>query len=189
MSALRPLTSWKRSFLFLLFVAGGVVFLDQVTKSAIQAQLILSESSPVIPGFFHLTYILNRGAAFGLLAGASPHFVLPFFWVVTLVVIGTISVYSLRLPLDRQLSRWGLALILGGAVGNLIDRIRFQAVVDFLDFFYGSFHWPAFNLADSAITVGVGLLLLEMILGGKRSRRGGQQDAPAVTPDSQKRGT
>ena len=170
MSALSPLTFWKRNLSFLLFVAGGVVFLDQVTKASIQARFVLNESSLVIPGFFHLTYILNRGAAFGLLAGANPRFVLPFFWVVTLVVIGTISVYSFRLPLDRQLSRWGLALILGGAVGNLIDRIRFQAVVDFLHFFYGSFHWPAFNLADSAITVGVSLLLLEMILGEKRGR-------------------
>ena len=157
---------------FLLSVAGGLVLLDQATKAAIQARFALNETSPVLPGFFHLTYILNPGAAFGLLAGASPRLVMPLFWIITLVVIGGISVYSLKLPADRRLSRWGLALILGGAVGNLIDRVRYQAVVDFLDFFYGPYHWPAFNMADSAITVGVGLLLLEMLLGGKKWGRG-----------------
>lgn len=171
MSRPQPLPSRKGRASLLLLVPGGLVLLDQGTKAAVQARFALNESAPVIPGFFHLTYILNPGAAFGLLAGVRPGLVMPLFWIITLLVIGAILFYSLRLPSDKTLSGWGLALILGGAVGNLIDRARYQGVVDFLDFFYGPYHWPAFNLADSGITVGVGLLLLEMLLQGKRRPR------------------
>jgi signal peptidase II len=112
------------------------------------------ESIPLIRGVFHLTYILNPGAAFGMLAYKTV-----FFIVMTIVVIGGIMIYNHRLVGERLVLRIALGLQVGGAIGNLIDRVRSGYVVDFLDFRV----FPIFNFADTAITVGVGLLILEIL--------------------------
>lgn len=144
-------------------LATAVVILDQATKLLVERAFRLGESVPILPGFFNLTYVLNPGAAFGLLAGAAAAFRGPFFITVSLLAVVLIAYYHARYARGRPLAEVGLALILGGAVGNLIDRLRVGMVVDFLDFHLGGYHWPAFNVADSGITVGVGLLLLQML--------------------------
>ena len=144
-------------------LAGAVVILDQATKLLVQRAFRLGESLPVLPGFFNLTYVLNPGAAFGLLAGAAAAFRGPFFIAVSVLAIAVICYYHARYARGHPLPTVGLALILGGALGNLIDRLRVGMVIDFLDFYLGAYHWPAFNVADSGITVGVGLLLVEML--------------------------
>jgi len=154
----------------LIFIAGAilVIVLDQVTKAAITARFSLHESYPVISGFFNLVYVKNPGAAFSLLADAPAPFRHVFFIGVTLVAAGLILYYLIRSKTESILMIVCLTLIFAGAVGNLVDRIRFGAVVDFLDFYIGTAHWPAFNVADSAITVGAALMIWEMLISGKK---------------------
>jgi len=159
-----PASTKRAKLSFLFSVAAGVVLLDQVTKAIVQSLFFFGESVPVIPGFFNLTFIRNPGAAFGFLSWGNPSLVTPLFVLISLVVAGGIFYYYRKTDPDNRLHRWGLSLILGGAIGNMVDRVRFQSVVDFLDFYAGDHHWPAFNVADSAITIGVGLILLEMVL-------------------------
>ena len=142
-----------------LVILAAVVLADQATKSWITAAFEPFEVVPVIPGLFNLTRLTNTGAAFGILASAPPavtRLLLAGAAVVALVVLGIVAWRSRR---DHWLLRSGLGLVAGGALGNLIDRLRLGAVIDFLDFYLGPHHWPAFNVADSAITVGVGCLL------------------------------
>ena len=117
----------------------------------------------VIPGFFNLTYVRNRGAAFGMLAGVPGIWRSAFFIVVTVIAIAAI-VLLIRKTSERLLVA-AFSLIAGGALGNLIDRIRYGEVVDFIDWYVRSHHWPTFNVADSAISVGVGLLVIDMLFG------------------------
>jgi signal peptidase II len=152
--------------------AGAVVLLDLATKALVVGGLHLGDSVPVIPGLFNIVFVLNPGAAFGFLAGLPPDLRRPFFIVISLAAIALIVVYRMRYLADKRLASLALALILGGALGNLIDRLRYGMVVDFLDLYLGSYHWPAFNVADSAISVGVGLMLLEMVLEWRRERSG-----------------
>lgn len=138
-----------------LWIAGLVVFLDQVSKRMVIESMFLGESIPVLGSFFRLTYIHNPGAVFGLrLGGNVAHLI---FAGVALIVV---AVMWLRLAPGERVASAGLALVLGGAVGNVIDRVRFGAVVDFLDFGFGSFRWWVFNVADASVTVGAGLLIL-----------------------------
>jgi signal peptidase II len=143
--------------------AGAILALDQATKLA--ALRVLQPGVPVsvLDGFFSLTLVMNPGLAFGML-GATP---LAWRWVVALLSMGALvmlAVLGMRLlPVGGRLVELALGLIFGGAIGNLIDRGRFGAVVDFLDFYWGAWHWPAFNIADSAISVGVTVLALRMI--------------------------
>jgi signal peptidase II len=138
--------------------------LDQGSKAVIERFFFLHESKEVIPGFFNLTYVQNRGAAFGMF-GTLP-------WAATIFVIIALIVIVIILFYMRQIAGrvvWTpvyFALILTGAVGNLIDRFRLGSVVDFLDFYYRDWHWPAFNVADSCITIGVTLLAIKILLGG-----------------------
>jgi len=136
-------------------VAGSILILDQVTKALILAHLPLGGSIPVIRGFFDLTHVHNPGGAFGFLAGMSAEIRSLLFIAVSLVAAGLILYFYWQTPLGQRFLSVGLALIFGGAVGNLVDRMRFGIVVDFLDVYAGTLHWPAFNVADSAITVGV----------------------------------
>ena len=153
-------------------VAGAVVALDQVTKTWVRSAFALYESRPVLDGLFHLTYLRNPGAAFSFLARAPEGFRRPFFIGVTVVALVVILVIAGRLPRGKPWTLTALALVFGGAVGNLIDRIRWGEVVDFLDFFWKTHHWPPFNVADSAITVGMVLLLAEELFGKKAERLG-----------------
>lgn len=141
-----------------------VVLGDQLTKYLIEATLRLGEVRPVIPGFMNLTLVLNPGAAFGLLAEMGASFRGAFFITVSVGAIAFILGYRWRCPQMGRLPALGLSLILGGAIGNLVDRLRIGLVIDFLDFYYRAYHWPAFNVADSAISIGVGLMLLEILV-------------------------
>ena len=148
-----------------MFVLGAAVIiaLDQITKSAVMARFSLHETLEIIPGLFNLVYVMNPGAAFGFLADASPTFRYIFFIGVTILAAGLIVYYLVKSNPRNLMLAGSLTLIFGGAVGNLIDRIRFGAVVDFLDVYLGASHWPAFNVADSAITVGVVLMILAQL--------------------------
>ncbi|MDG4477013.1 signal peptidase II [Thiovibrio frasassiensis] len=142
----------------------AVVLLDQLSKGLVMAYFAMYELRPVIPGLFNLTYLTNTGAAFGMLAGAQSIWRQVFFVGAAVVAIG-IMVFSYRqFRSQGKIFAHAIGLVAGGAAGNLIDRLRFGAVVDFLDFYVGTHHWPAFNVADSAITVGVGLFILGTIL-------------------------
>lgn len=162
-----------RKYLPFAAVALAVVALDQATKAWVLASFRLYESHPVVDGLFHLTYLRNPGAAFSFLAGASEGFRRPFFVAVTFVALVAIVVIVKRLPRGRPFALCALALVFGGAVGNLIDRLRWGEVVDFLDFFWRGHHWPPFNVADAAITVGMAILILEELFGAKARRRDG----------------
>lgn len=137
-----------------------VIILDQLSKLWVVGNFSLYESLTVIPGFFSLTYLTNTGAAFGILAGQPTLWRLVFFIGVVVVAIGFIIYMYRRLKDESIWYEIALAFIAGGAIGNLVDRIRLGSVVDFLDVYVGTHHWPAFNIADSAITVGVTILLV-----------------------------
>ncbi|HQK99269.1 MAG TPA: signal peptidase II [Smithellaceae bacterium] len=153
----------KKNLLIFILGAAAIIVLDQITKSAIVSRFVLHEAYPVIPGFFNLVYVMNPGAAFGFLAAASETFRFVFFTAITLAALLLIVYYLVKTPLRSAMLVWALAFIFGGALGNLIDRLRFGAVVDFLDVYLGSAHWPAFNVADSAITIGAALVIWDMI--------------------------
>jgi signal peptidase II len=135
---------------------------DQISKSLIIRFIPPYTLVPIVPGFFNLTYVLNPGAAFGLLSKGDPSYRNPFFIGVSLVAILFILYCYWRQGRGKPLYGTGLGLVAGGALGNLLDRIHLGAVVDFLDFHLGRHHWPAFNLADSGISIGVALLVWQL---------------------------
>jgi len=142
------------------------LILDQWSKIAIDSSMRLYESIAIIPGF-NLTYVHNTGAAFSFLseAGGWQRW---FFAAMAFIISIVLTIWLYRLKKHETLLAIALALVLGGAIGNLIDRVAYGYVIDFLDVYYQSRHWPAFNIADSAITVGVFLMLLESFgIGGK----------------------
>ena len=144
----------------LLWLAPAILIIDQLTKVYVDRNFFRHESVTVFENFFHFTYVRNQGGAFGILSDSA--YRLPFFIVVSLVaVIGILWYYS-KLQPEQNLLRYALALVLSGALGNLIDRIRLGEVVDFIDVHWYQYHWPAFNIADSAICIGVGLLLIDL---------------------------
>lgn len=150
-------------------VVGTILLLDQVTKLAVDRSLALHQSVPVIEGFFHLTYVRNTGAAFGVLADAPKAFRVPFFFIATGAAIGALLVFLRRADTDTPLLLFALSGVLGGALGNLLDRLCYGEVIDFLDFHWRGYHWPAFNVADSCITLGVvGLLFYSFWGEGKK---------------------
>lgn len=145
-------------------ISAVIVVLDQVSKAIVLTNLALHESIPVINGFFNLTHIMNPGGAFGLFAEHSPEIrKFLFLFVSSLVALMILWLYRKTAHTHRFLS-FGLAAVFAGAVGNLIDRFRFGKVVDFLDFYLGSYHWPAFNVADSAITIGMVVFVYHVVL-------------------------
>lgn len=148
---------------YFILTAVLIVGLDQITKSLILAQFQLYETLNVIPGFFNLTHIRNPGGAFGFLAGGSTTVRNLLFLGAGTVALGMILFFLHSTRDHERLMRFTLALIFGGAIGNIIDRLRFGEVVDFLDFYIGSLHWPAFNVADSAITVGILLFVYHIL--------------------------
>ena len=172
----------KLKYLVLLAVTGTVISLDQLTKHVITQRFRLGESTPVIDGFFNLTYVRNTGAAFGLLARWDPSFRVPFFIIVPLLALGVIF-YVFRKVEDGDLKlATTLSLVIGGAFGNLIDRAAYNFVIDFLDFHWRyQAHFPAFNVADTAICVGVGFLVLDII---KKERQHCLKESGAHAPDA-----
>jgi signal peptidase II len=146
---------------YLIFSAVIILF-DLWTKALVLARIDLHEAIPVIPNFFQLVHVRNTGAAFGLGANASSKLVPILLNVGAIAVFCVVVVYALRSAVSDRVLQTGLHLILGGAIGNLLDRFRFGYVVDFLDVYVGRHHWPAFNVADSAICIGIALLFFDM---------------------------
>ena len=149
----------------IVVIAGAIVALDQITKLAALERLAPGVAVPVVDGLLSLTLVMNTGLAFGLLAGlpAAWRWLVALLSIVALIVLARVAVRVLAG--GGWSARLSVALIFGGAVGNLVDRARFGAVVDFVDAHYRGYHWPAFNVADSAITVGVVLLALHLLAG------------------------
>lgn len=142
-----------------LWLSGLIVALDQVTKQLAEQWLQPYQPLPVVPGF-NLTLVYNPGAAFSFLSDAGG-WQRWFFTLFAAIVVVVLSIWMKRLPREQILSATSLALIIGGAIGNVIDRVIYGHVIDFIDLYVGTWHWPAFNVADSAITVGVVLLLVD----------------------------
>jgi len=160
----------KKNLIIFILGAAVIVALDQITKAAIVEKFSLHESHSVIDGLFNIVYVMNPGAAFGFLADASELFRRIFFTGITVTVILLIIYYIVKSKLQNTLYLISLTLIFSGAVGNLIDRIRYGAVVDFLDVYIGTAHWPAFNVADSSISIGAVLMIYGMIVQRKKEK-------------------
>ncbi len=152
----------------LLGVSLVIVILDQVTKILITHTMHLHESIPIISGFFNLTYIRNPGAAFGIFATTNSAFRLIFFVGTSIFALGLLGTIFYRMHPEDVWGQLSVSSIFGGAIGNLLDRLQYGEVVDFLDFYMGNYHWPAFNVADSAISVGVVSLLIVFATDKKR---------------------
>lgn len=151
-----------------LTVTPLVVLLDQVSKYFVNEHLAPYASVTLIKNFVHLSHVRNPGGAFGVLSWVHPN----FFVVIAGLAIGVVFVFFWSLGRDQRLPATALSLILGGAVGNLVDRMRLGSVVDFIDVHWHALRWPAFNLADSAITVGVFLLVIELMSSESHKRQG-----------------
>jgi signal peptidase II len=172
----------KSRFFFIAFALS--LGLDQVTKTWVVQTLAFTDRIPVIDGFFYLTHVRNPGAAFSLFATAPAEFRVPFFIVTTLIAIVLIVSFYRKLSPGERLSALALGLILGGAVGNLLDRLLYGAVVDFLHLrLWGGYSWPDFNVADSSIVIGVALLVLELFVAEGESL----SDPPGSEPESARR--
>jgi signal peptidase II len=141
----------------------AVIVLDQVTKRVIREHVDVRESIPIVDGFVSIVHARNPGAAFSFLADAPAWFREPFFIAITVTAIAVLLYVISRLPLEDRLTRAALGGVFGGAVGNLIDRLMYGEVTDFIDVHWRSHHWPAFNVADSAITIAVGAVVLNSL--------------------------
>lgn len=161
----------RKNIIIFILGAAVIVALDQITKAAIVGKFSLHESHTVIDGLFNIVYVMNPGAAFGFLANASELFRRIFFTGITVTVILLIIYYIVKSKLQNTLYVISLTLIFSGAVGNLIDRMRYGAVVDFLDVYIGAAHWPAFNVADSSISIGAVLIIFGMIVQHKKENK------------------
>jgi len=153
----------KNKYLQVGSIVGTVLVLDQITKYFIQTHVRLYDIIPVVPGFFNITHVRNKGAAFGILSTLPEFWRSAFFITVTLIAVAAIS--ALIVKTHERLPLYAFSLIAGGAVGNVVDRIRYGEVVDFIQWYVKSFYWPSFNVADSAISIGVVLLAFEMLSG------------------------
>ena len=156
-------------------IAAAWFVLDRATKMLVQANMHLEDVIEVIPGFFNLVSTRNRGVAFSMLANNDSEWRSFFLIGLTALVVAFVASIlwqtSPRGMAASRLSRVGLSLVLGGALGNFYDRVTEGAVTDFLDFYLGSYHWPSFNVADSGLTVGVAMVLLDLWRSGRRDAR------------------
>ncbi len=138
-----------------LLMIGSILLLDQVTKAFVVSQMVLHQSEPIIESFLHLTYVRNPGAAFGFLSRTPAWFRQPSFFAATVVAVLVLGILLRNAAETDRLTSVAVAAILGGVFGNLIDRLRDGSVIDFLDVQWYEYHWPAFNVADTAILLGV----------------------------------
>lgn len=171
----------KPKYLILFILTTLIIGLDQITKLMVIQQFRLGESISIIAGYFNFTYVRNTGAAFGLLARSDPSFRIPFFVIVPIIALVAIGfIFKKIADNDFKLSS-ALSMVIGGAVGNLIDRVQFGYVIDFLDFHWlYKYHFPAFNVADSAICVGVGILMLDLVFQNQDKEKEIKTNAPAT---------
>lgn len=162
----------SKKYIFLLIISALLISLDQLTKLYIHTQFQLGESMIVVKNFFNITYVRNFGAAFGFLANSHPEFREVFFLLMPPVALAIILVILKSVRDDDKAQVLALSFIFGGAIGNYIDRLRYRFVIDFLDFhLFEKYTWPAFNIADSAIVIGVSVLLLLMIFENRSSKK------------------
>lgn len=168
MSQATPPPSRRVKARFLL-ISLAVLVVDQWSKWWIERRLDLHDSIPIIPGCLDFTHVSNTGVAFGLLPAHGDLTATLLLTLLGLIALGVIGYYFLRTPADHRLLLTSLSLVLGGALGNLLDRIAAGAVTDFIDFYVGDWHWHTFNVADSAITIGIVLMALELLLTRRRS--------------------
>lgn len=161
----------RPSLLLFFSAAFFIVLVDQGVKQLVDSTFVLGESRTVLPGFANLTYIRNRGAAFGLLAAVPGWWVRWFFIAATFAALGFVFYLFRCAPPETRYGRAALVMVFGGGVGNLVDRIRIGEVIDYIDLYYGAYHWPAFNVADACISIGLVLLLLDFF------RQPGKRDA------------
>ena len=148
-----------------------IVVLDQISKAMVRAMVPVHDSVTIIPGFMDFTHVLNSGAAFGILQGTDFPFKTAVIAVVATAALIGVGLYAYSLGHHQLLARIGLALIIGGAAGNLIDRVLAGSVVDFVDVYWHSYHFWAFNVADSAISVGVTIMILDMLGAGPHASK------------------
>lgn len=168
----------RKKYVILAAVAGLIVALDQLLKIYIHTHYQLGESTPVLPGFFNITYVRNFGAAFGFLGDSHPAFREIFFLAMPPVALLIILMIMRGVPDSDRWQALALSGVFGGAIGNYIDRLRFRYVIDFLDFhLQEKYTWPAFNIADMAIVGGVGLLLFLMFVEEKQKKSGKASEA------------
>jgi signal peptidase II len=146
-----------------IWLPAAIVLLDQLTKAMVRTMLPLASSVTVVPGLVDLTHVRNTGAAFGLLNASDFPFKTALIAVVATAALVSVGLYAASLAHHQLVARVGLALILGGAAGNLLDRVVIGSVVDFVDVYWRTYHFWAFNVADSAITIGVGTMILDML--------------------------
>ena len=144
----------------ILFASAIMVLADQISKTVIRSTMTLYESITVIPGFFHITYITNDGMAFGI----NFPFGIYIFSTISIILTVILFWYLWTISEENIVLRSGVAMILAGAIGNLIDRLLLGEVVDFLDFMIGDLHWYVFNFADSFVTIGMGIILYDAII-------------------------
>ena len=161
--------NFQRRYLLLICITGLLVSVDQLTKLYIHTQFQLHESFPIIPGFFHLTYVRNFGAAFGFLSQTPEFFRDAFFLMIPPIACLLILLILKGVKNEDTKQTVALSFIFAGALGNYIDRLQFRYVIDFADFHFGPFSWPAFNIADMAIVGGVLLLVFFMFKETKNS--------------------
>lgn len=164
-----------RSLLFVIVLVG-----DQVTKYLALQHLSESKLIQVIPGVFNLTLVFNRGAAFGMFGNLPDTLRRVVLVLVSAIALVVVFRFMCKEAKHDRYAQLALVAILSGAIGNIIDRVRFDAVVDFLDFYYGTYHWPAFNIADSAISLGVFVLVLRLLFGTSCRSGCEQADLPPV---------
>jgi len=148
-------------------IAGFVLLLDQASKAVVVERFTAATAIPVIPGFFRLVLVENTGMAFGLLDDSPSPLVFAALTLVSALILGFVVYLIWTNQAPSALGGYGLAVILGGAAGNVLDRLVRGKVIDFLDFFLGEHHWPAFNVADCAIVVGAALLMIDLMRGRK----------------------
>ena len=152
-----------RDFLLLGAVLLGVLVLDLSSKAWVIRALPLYSQREIIPGFFNLVHVRNTGVAFSFFAGSDTPWRVPLLVALTVVALGVVFFLYRESRPEEKAKRLALSLVAGGALGNLTDRLRFGNVVDFLDFYIGPYHWPAFNVADMAVSVGAALLLITLL--------------------------
>lgn len=161
------MTIFRKNYFYFIFILFWLA-LDQLTKFLVARSIRLYQVVEVIPGFFNLTRVHNRGAIFGFLGNSSSSLALVVLNVGALLAFAVVTYYFLKTPPEMFLTRISFALIISGAMGNILDRIFRGYVIDFLDFYAGRFHWPFFNLADSCITVGAALLVINLFRSQKK---------------------
>lgn len=163
------MTGLRNKYLSLLFISGVLIVIDQYTKLMVSLHIPLNYSLKVVEGFFNLTHIRNSGVAFGLFASQQSEYKALMFIAISTIAIMAILVIFHQTPKEKKMVQTGLILIFSGAIGNLIDRSLHGEVIDFVDFFINGHHFPAFNIADSCITIGVTLMVIDLFCEGSRS--------------------